>query len=211
MNTQVMYDHQTETLWSQFLGEAVEGPLEGAKLEMIPSQFTTWREWRDQYPDTLALDKGIEAFSPDKFASYYFSGEAGVVGVSDEDDRLPTKELVVGITGEARQKAYAYRHLRRQMVINDTFEGRQLVVVLSSEVGTTAVFDSAIDGKTLTFEQADGELLMTDSETGSMWRKSSGKAIQGLMTGRQLERIPSFAPFWFVWSDFHPQTDVYTP
>ena len=65
MNTQVMYDHQTETLWSQFLGEAVEGPLEGAKLEMIPSQFTTWREWRDQYPDTLALDKGIEAFSPD--------------------------------------------------------------------------------------------------------------------------------------------------
>ena len=145
MNALVMYDHQTDSLWSQFLGEAVEGPLEGTRLEIIPAQLTSWREWRDQHPDTFALDKGFNTFSRDF-----------------------TK--VVGIGGLGRHKAYAYSHLRRQMVINDTFDGQALVVVLASETGATAVFDRAIDGKTLTFEQAGDELLMTDSETGSIWR-----------------------------------------
>ena len=186
MNILVMYDHQTDSLWSQYLSEAVEGPLEGTQLDMIPAQLTTWREWRDQYPDTLALDKGLDAFSRDL-----------------------TK--VVGIGGLGRHKAYAYSHLRRQMVINDTFDGQALVVVLAPEIGATAVFDRAIDGKTLTFEQADDELLMTDSETGSIWRKLSGKAIQGPMKGKQLEQVPSLASFWFAWSDRYPQTEVYTP
>ena len=211
MNALVMYDHQTDTLWSQFLGEAVKGPLEGTRLDIIPAQLTSWREWRDQHPDTFALDKGFNTFSRDSYESYYFSGQAGIIGESNRDDRLFTKELVVGITGVAGQKAYAYRHLSRQMVINDTFDGRELVVVLASEVGATAVFDRATDGKTLTFEQADDELLMTDTETGSTWRKSSGKAIEGPMKGKQLEQVPSFASFWFAWSDFHPQTEVYTP
>ena len=29
MNALVMYDHQTDTLWSQFLGKSVKGPLTG--------------------------------------------------------------------------------------------------------------------------------------------------------------------------------------
>ncbi|NDJ87438.1 MAG: DUF3179 domain-containing protein, partial [Chloroflexi bacterium] len=32
MNTLVMYDRQTESLWSQILGEAVEGDLRGEVL-----------------------------------------------------------------------------------------------------------------------------------------------------------------------------------
>ena len=37
----VMYDEQTDSLWSQFLGEAVEGPLKETKLELVPSQLLT--------------------------------------------------------------------------------------------------------------------------------------------------------------------------
>ena len=38
MNALVMYDHQTDTLWSQFLGEGVKGPLIG-KIPRIDSTY----------------------------------------------------------------------------------------------------------------------------------------------------------------------------
>ena len=38
----VMYDHQTDTLWSQFLSQGVKGPLLNKKLEIVPAVQTTW-------------------------------------------------------------------------------------------------------------------------------------------------------------------------
>ena len=49
MNALVMYDHQTDSLWSQFLGEAVTGPLAGTKLTLLPAQQTTWSAWKAQH------------------------------------------------------------------------------------------------------------------------------------------------------------------
>ena len=57
MNALVMYDRQTGTLWSQFLGRGVSGPLSGTPLKMIPVTLTTWDRWLAEYPDTVALDK----------------------------------------------------------------------------------------------------------------------------------------------------------
>ena len=57
MNALVMYDHQTDTLWSQFLGEGVKGPLTGKSLELLPLTHTTWDAWKSAHPDTLVLDK----------------------------------------------------------------------------------------------------------------------------------------------------------
>ena len=41
MNALVMYDHQTDTLWSQFLSRGVKGPLENTLLEVVPALQTT--------------------------------------------------------------------------------------------------------------------------------------------------------------------------
>ena len=60
MNVLVMYDRQTDSLWSQLLGEAVEGPLAGTKLTFIESLQTTWAEWKALHPNTLALQKTFQ-------------------------------------------------------------------------------------------------------------------------------------------------------
>lgn len=57
-NALVMYDRETEPLWSQFVGEAVAGPLAGTKLDLVPAQMTTWRDWKTRHPNTLVLDGG---------------------------------------------------------------------------------------------------------------------------------------------------------
>jgi hypothetical protein len=59
-----MYDRETDTLWSQFLGQGVDGPLEGVRLEAIPSQLISWAGWKRQYPDTSILETLDTVFDP---------------------------------------------------------------------------------------------------------------------------------------------------
>jgi hypothetical protein len=51
----LMFDRQTDSLWSQLLQKAITGPLTGKKLVMLPSEHTTWEFWRRQHPDTVVL------------------------------------------------------------------------------------------------------------------------------------------------------------
>ncbi|MFC6731546.1 DUF3179 domain-containing (seleno)protein [Haladaptatus sp. DYSN1] len=51
----VMYDEATRSYWSQILGRAICGPLEGERLTIRPSEVTTWGDWKARYPDTDVL------------------------------------------------------------------------------------------------------------------------------------------------------------
>ncbi len=57
MNALVMYDHQTDTLWSQFLRKGVKGELAGVELDVIPVTQTTWGLWRVLHADTLVVER----------------------------------------------------------------------------------------------------------------------------------------------------------
>ena len=50
-----MYDHLTESYWSQLVGQAICGPQRGERLRIRPFEVTTWGEWRDANPDTEVL------------------------------------------------------------------------------------------------------------------------------------------------------------
>ncbi|MCX8213085.1 MAG: DUF3179 domain-containing (seleno)protein [SAR202 cluster bacterium] len=75
MNALVMYDHQTRTFWSQFLGKGVRGTLAGVELDSLPVTQTQWSLWREAHPDTLALNKGGR-YRFDTYDSYYRGGAA---------------------------------------------------------------------------------------------------------------------------------------
>ena len=46
----VMYDRQTESLWSQFTAQAVIGELTGTTLDVFPVSTVSWVDWRDATP-----------------------------------------------------------------------------------------------------------------------------------------------------------------
>ena len=214
MNALVMYDHQSDTLWSQFLSRGVRGPLADTSLEIVPSLQTTWGQWLGLHPDTLVLDKrGI--YRGDTYESYYRNGSAGIIGESNKDDRLPTKELVVGLDLEGRTIAYPFRDIANQPVINDFFAGRDVLVTFEPGSETGVVFNRRVDGRALNFRPIDrdntqdGILLMQDDETSTTWQALTGRAIDGELEGTVLTRLPSHYSFWFAWSDFHPDTELY--
>ena len=216
-NALVMYDRETDSLWSQFLGYAVRGDFEGTKLGTIGSSLVTWEEWRARYPETEVLDQGGRRGDP--YGGYYRNNSAGVLGESVRDDRLGRKEFVVGVQWGDSARAYPFRALNDEPVRNDHFEGRDIVVVFGQESADASVYSRDVDGRALTFEIAYGELLdaagaavpMRDLETGSLWDGRFGTAVSGPLAGTQLEELPSLTVFWFAWTDFYPRTELFEP
>ena len=212
MNVLVMYDRQTNTFWSQLLGEAVEGPMRGTKLDFIESLQTTWAEWKELHPDTLALEKTYKgAF--DGYAGYYEGDFAGVIGETHRDDRLNTKQFVVGVALGDAAKAYPFGRMNEEPVINDELNGQPLLVVFDARSATGVVFGRKVDERVLTFKQETpggiSEARLMDEETETIWDAFSGEALEGPLAGAQLERIKSTSSFWFGWKDFYPETEVY--
>jgi hypothetical protein len=214
MNALVMYDRETDTLWSQFSGQAVRGELAGTKLRPSGVTLTTWETWRETHPDTTALDQGGVARDPYMF--YYAENTAGTLGETNVDTRLERKEFVLGIhRDDGYAKAYPFRHLSGAPVLNDEAPGLPFVVAFDAERGVGQIFDRTVDGRVLSFEAgpltAVGGLTLRDSETGSLWSPITGEALEGPLLGSTLELVPSFAVFWFAWTDFHPDTEFYEP
>lgn len=131
----VMYDRQTESLWSQILQAAITGPMTGTKLSMLPAQHTTWAEWRRQHPDTLVLspDTGYDRdYGLNPYAEYYeqgipFGGPRAWAHPLDPDTR--PMERVLGIQLGEVKKAYSFSRLKKQGAsFEDEVAGRKVVI-----------------------------------------------------------------------------------
>ena len=212
MNVLVMYDHQTRTLWSQFLGRGVQGELAGVDLEILPVTQTTWDSWKALHPDTVVLDKRGR-YRIDSYRGYYGSDQTGVLGEFHRDDRLDPKDLIVGVDFGGLKKAYPFSILDDQPVLNDSVDDRDALIYFDHPSGTALVYDRTIDGRSLTF-RLDGspagiQTTLVDDETGSRWLAFTGVALDGPLKGRQLERVPSHLSFWFAWTDWNPDTQLF--
>lgn len=209
-NVLVMYDRQTNTLWSQLLGEAVEGELIGTKLEFVPSWMTTWEQWQEMHPESLALRKGYYGARDPYERGYYDSGAAGVIGQTTFDDRLYTKEFIVGVELGNSAVAYPFSVLNDEPVVNDVVSDTHILVVFDEEGGSGIVYNRTLNtGETLTFTAAETPFKVRDEQTNSLWDAVTGTAIDGELTGQQLTPIKSTTSFWFGWKDFHPDTEIY--
>lgn len=212
-NSLLMYDRQTDSLWSHITGEAISGRLKGERLNEIPSVLTTWGDWRSAYPRTLVLAKGRKLYSVDPYQDYY--DDPSRIGISPQrrsDKRLPPKEYVVGIRLGEEAKAFPFSYLDKHPVINDELSGTSLVVIFFREQKTATVFDRRAGEHVLTFGVSGDpdQPYIKDKETGTLWHALAGKAIRGKLEGKVLKKIPHMAAFWFAWDDYFPETTIYS-
>jgi hypothetical protein len=215
-NSLIMYDHQTESLWSHLAGAAVTGPLKGEKLKPLQSMFTRWDTWRKLHPTSKVLSGSRESFFAsmrDPYESYYRSSDTGIIPTRVSDKRIYPKEYVLGLVLNEKAKAYPFSVLSRQPVVNDTFQTVPLLVAFDAESATGVIFKRILDGKNLSFRQAalseKKGLFLVDEATKSVWDGLGGKAIQGALKGKKLEPVPMTPSFWFGWVDHYPNTELY--
>lgn len=142
----LMYDRQSESLWSQVRREAVAGPMTGAKLEVLPSSLTTWKKWRKRYPDTevLSLDTGYQRdYSREPYESYYDRRGGGFFSFFKPGPVEESKALVVGVVLDGTAKAYPLDLLRKKRTLTDTLGGKKFTFTFDPDTDQLTIRDAA--------------------------------------------------------------------
>ncbi len=53
----LLYDHETESLWSQISSEAVTGKALGSRLSLLRSRMMSWGDWKKAQPETTTMSR----------------------------------------------------------------------------------------------------------------------------------------------------------
>ena len=184
-NAMTWWDHDTGSVWSQPIGEAILGPRRGETLELLPSSLTTWGAWRDAHPNTLALDEpaGRSGFDP----------ESMLVVVDFGDDTV----------------GYPIPMLRDGVVANDVVAGAPIAVLVDPvDESRWAVFSRLLDDRTVTLVREDGRIV--DRETGTTWDPVRGIGLTGPLEGEVLDLLPGFTSFPRDFRTFWPDGRVWS-
>jgi hypothetical protein len=173
------WDHETGSIWSQPLGEAIVGPLKGRSLDVVPSTLTTWEAWRSSHPDTRALDVHAwrTAFELDDMAIVADFGTETV--------------------------AYSVPKLRDVGIVNDVVAGIEIAVVIDPENPQRwVVLSRRLDDRVIELEHTPDGLL--DPESGTVFDPFLGIGRTGPLSDQTLDRLPAFTVFREDYPTFFP-------
>ncbi|RME92604.1 MAG: DUF3179 domain-containing protein [Verrucomicrobia bacterium] len=117
----LMYDRQTESLWSQLAMKSVAGPLAGTPLNWLPAEHVTWKAWRQEHPDgrVLTTDTGFTRNYRATPYRRYFESPDTMFPVPEHRTELPKKAWVLGVLVEGRPQCYPLALLEKKGRIED--------------------------------------------------------------------------------------------
>jgi hypothetical protein len=187
MNAMTWYDHETGSIWSQPWGRAIQGTYKGVELDLLPSQITTWSNWKSEHPNTLVMINEVERLGNHRQGF----GEDFVIGLI--------------LAGEA--KAFYFKDAKAAGVINDRV-AEIPVVIWAGDVDYYA-YIREVNDQVLTFS-TEGDYLV-DNETESKWDVVRGLAVEGPLKGASMQPVPSLSSFDWAFKDFYPGAEFYTP
>ena len=129
MGEGLLFDRQTNSLWSMLRGSALAGPMTGTKLRRLHVDRMTFARWRGQHAKTAVLqeDTGFDRpYEDDPYAQAVMSAGADPVNYWREQDALIAplpkgvplgkygdKELVLGVEAGGTTKAYPLSEIVR--------------------------------------------------------------------------------------------------
>lgn len=132
----LMYDRETQSLWSQFTGQAISGPLSGTRLDRIRVRQEPRDLWLGRAPTSSVLvrpdPEGIDyRFSP--YTAYWLQEDIPFP-VAAKDSRFHAKELVLGIVMKGKARAYLGSLLTAAGGrVTDNFQGKKIQILYDSE------------------------------------------------------------------------------
>ena len=198
-SNKVMYDHQTDSLWNQFTGKPVSGPLlgTGIELKVLPVAITRWDDWVARHPDTkvLAFETGYTRdYRPGRPYGTYFASDELMFPAALDDPALREKDVVFGVRTAGGAKAWPLAAFAGGRVINDRVGFND--VVLIGDADTRSVRAYARDGQ----DFAAGADATTLTAEGATWRVTEDALVSA--DGTRLQRLPGHLAYWFAWAGY---------
>lgn len=129
----LLYDRQSESLWSQIMSQAISGDFKGQKLKRLPLQHTNWADWIKKHPDTLVLSEQT-GYSRDYRRNPYSGYENSRSLYFQVSNKAPAyfhpKERVLGLEINNQFKAYPFSEIDKsgKALIEDEFAGQKVSI-----------------------------------------------------------------------------------
>ncbi len=212
----IPYDRLTDSNWSQIRLDCVNGELKGTEAKTFPLVETTWKTWKEMYPDTEVVSTNTghnRNYGHYPYGDYRTNHNNIIFPYTPKDERLDSKERVHGVIVEGKAKAYRFSSFPDDLtVIQDEFEGVPIVIAGSASQNFIVSFERTLhDGTLLEFSQAmdsSSANILIDNE-GNTWN-IFGEAVLGSRGGTKLRPTTSFIGYWFSWGAFYPGLKIYT-
>jgi Protein of unknown function (DUF3179) len=199
-SNKLMFDRETDSLWNQFTGEPVSGPLakSGIRLKIRPVTIAPWKSWRAAHPDTkvLSLDTGFKRDygSGVVYADYFASPELMFPAFVRDESKVRRKDYVFGIRELDVARAWPLAVFEKQKIINDSFAKRPVVLIGDAGARTVRAYERGGN----TFSASKDE---TSLKSGNAAWKVTEDALIG-PDGGKLDRIAGHLAFWFAWDGY---------
>jgi hypothetical protein len=175
----LLFDRDSQSLWSQVTGKAITGPRRGQTLAQIESEVMTLRQFAEAYPRGVVLSK---------FTGYvrnYDTLAYGDYAAQENGDKIimrkglvHPKTEVVGVGIGEKFKAYPVEVVKEQGGMEDVVNGTKVKLTIAGDGD-----GGAINGVAL-------------------------QRAQGLR-GNNAEAIPVLQTYWFMWQLYHPDSMMY--
>jgi len=198
-SNKLMYDTATHSLWNQFTGRPVVGPLTGSGIELRtrPVVIASWADWTERHPATrvLSLETGHQRdYSPGAAYGRYFASPELMFPTNVDQSSLRQKDFVFALRSSGAEKAWPLRLFEGGAVINDRAGVLDLVLIGDAATRTVRAYRS----EGLTFQRATSiHQVMHGAE---VWQVTEDALVGP--SGRNLSRLPGHVAYWFAWSGY---------
>ena len=207
----LMTDDLTGSLWALPYGRCVAGPSEGVTLPMRPIVHARWREWAMMYPHALVVHGEGE---PRDGHGAECEGPGHQMGAGEELRGIRWNELVVSVElGESRRGYLLAAAHEQGGIVEDTVDGRPIVVVTLPGTWLCVVFVSAVEGTPVHLQwdrTVDPPVHLVDRVSGKrfdLW----GRCMTDEHRGVGLPYVRSSLKKWLAWADANPGADLSQP
>ena len=188
-------------LWDTNSGEIIQQitntcELSKRKLEPLPVLEMTWKSFQELYPEsevlynpfTSPIERVLEVLMPLEAAHGGDEWMFNTVDVSD--DRLPSKEKVIGVEDGGAAVAFTKEYLRNAGILNTRVGEKSIAIAHIAEHDIFVAFDRMKDGQEIEVTSVD--------------------AFGNTPDHGELERAFIYnGPMWAVWLHYRPETKLF--
>ena len=143
--------------------------------------------------------------------------------VGEADLKMTQNEVAFVVMYPDGPRIYPQRYLVWHQVVNELFNDHAYAVTYCPITGTLMAYDASMQGLNLIFDVEshtgtngtagflyDGNSILTDRNSGSLWLQEMGMAFDGPLLGRGMPTIPVFWTTWGAASRVYPNAPVLT-
>lgn len=200
----IPYDRKTDSYWSQMRLDCVNGHLLEQVIDTYPVIETTWKSWREAYPESMVMNtetgfsRNYQSFP---YGDYRTNNDNIIFPVSNRDTRLPAKERVMAVLADTGNSLMSIE----SFTTPGESQLDELLFVGSKEDNFLVVFENPANAQ---WTYIDNALPVIAEDTEGNRLTLSGTISSGPRQGEQLSSPKAYMGYFFAFGAFFPDIEI---